>query len=67
RARETARRGWEFGQSRMICGAHWQSDADASRYAGAVEFARLQIIPVFQPSLEKVRQELNDKKFTYRG
>lgn len=52
RARETARRGWEFGQSRMICGAHWQRDADAGRYAGAVEFARLQTIPAFQTSLE---------------
>lgn len=52
RARETARRGREFGQSRMICGAHWQSDADAGRYAGAVEFARLLTIPAFQTSLE---------------
>ncbi len=29
-ARQT--RGWEFGQSRVICGAHWQSDVDAGRY-----------------------------------
>ncbi|HAC6544645.1 TPA_asm: non-specific acid phosphatase, partial [Salmonella enterica subsp. salamae serovar 48:d:z6] len=50
RAQELARRGWEFGQSRVICGAHWQSDVDAGRYVGAVEFARLQTIPAFQKS-----------------
>ncbi|ONF74021.1 phosphatase PAP2 family protein [Salmonella enterica subsp. enterica serovar Typhimurium] len=61
RAQELARRGWEFGQSRVICGAHWQSDVDAGRYVGAVEFARLQTIPAFQKSLAKVREELNDK------
>ncbi|EAA8389699.1 non-specific acid phosphatase [Salmonella enterica] len=61
RAQELARRGWEFGQSRVICGAHWQSDVDAGRYVGAVEFARLQTIPAFQESLAKVRQELNNK------
>lgn len=38
RAQELARRGWEFGQSRVICGAHWQSDVDAGRYVGAVEW-----------------------------
>lgn len=59
RAQELARRAWEFGQSRVICGAHWQSDVNAGRYVGAVEFARLQTLPAFMTALKEVKQELN--------
>ncbi|MTD27308.1 phosphatase PAP2 family protein [Erwinia sp. J316] len=59
KARELAKRGWEFGQSRVVCGAHWQSDVDAGRYVGAVEFAHLQSISQFRLVLEQVKQELN--------
>ena len=33
--------GYEYGQSRIIVGAHWQSDVDAARMMTAATFARL--------------------------
>lgn len=33
--------GFEYGQSRLIVGAHWQSDVDAARMMTAATFARL--------------------------
>lgn len=59
RAQELAKRAYEFGQSRVICGAHWQSDVDAGRYVGAVEFAHLLTLPAFVTALQEVKQELN--------
>ncbi|MFK8258693.1 phosphatase PAP2 family protein [Erwinia sp. AnSW2-5] len=59
RAQELAKRAYEFGQSRVICGAHWQSDVDAGRYVGAAEFAHLHTIPAFMTALKQVKQELN--------
>lgn len=52
------KRGYEFGQSRMICGAHWQSDVDAGRIVGAVEYSRLQTLPKFQEDLRKATEEV---------
>lgn len=52
------KRGYEFGQSRMICGAHWQSDVDAGRIVGAVEYSRLMTLPKFQEDLRKATQEV---------
>ena len=34
-------RGIAFGQSRVICGAHWQSDVDAGRLVGSAAVAKL--------------------------
>ena len=58
RAQELAKRAWDYGQSRVICGAHWQSDVNAGRYVGAVEFARLQTLPAFQQALKQASAEL---------
>ena len=33
--------GYEYGQSRLIIGAHWQSDVDAARMMTSATFARL--------------------------
>ena len=55
------KRGYEFGQSRMICGAHWQSDVDAGRMVGAVEYSKLQSIPQFQEDLRKATEEVNQQ------
>lgn len=52
------RRGVAFGQSRMICGVHWQSDVDAGRTVGAAAVARLQSDPVFTAQLELARREV---------
>ena len=59
RAKELMKKGYEFGQSRVICGAHWQSDVDAGRYVGATEYARLQTLPEFDKQIEQVKAELN--------
>ena len=41
RATEVLARGLAFGQSRVICNAHWQSDVDAGRLMGAATVATL--------------------------
>lgn len=51
-------RAYAFGQSRMICGVHWQSDVDAGRTMGAATFARLQSDPTYAAQLELARTEL---------
>lgn len=59
RAKELMKKGYDFGQSRVICGAHWQSDVDAGRYVGATEYARLQTLPEFHKQIEQVKAELH--------
>lgn len=51
-------RGYAYGQSRMICGVHWQSDVDAGRVMGAAAFARLQSDPAYAAQLVEARREL---------
>ena len=59
RAKELMKKGYEFGQSRVICGAHWQSDVDAGRYVGATEYARLATVPEFNQQMEQIKAELH--------
>jgi acid phosphatase (class A) len=58
RADAIMQRGYEFGQSRVVCGVHWQSDVDAGRVMGAATLARLQSDPVFRDQMELARIEL---------
>lgn len=51
-------RGYDFGQSRVVCRYHWQSDVDAGRIVGAAVFARLQADPVFRQQLDLARAEV---------
>ncbi len=51
-------RGHAFGQSRVICGVHWQSDVDNGRLMGAAAVARLQSDPVFQAQATLARLEI---------
>jgi acid phosphatase (class A) len=53
-------RGYAFGQSRVICGMHWQSDVDAGRLIAAGVFARLHADPAFRAQVEAARVELAD-------
>ena len=51
-----------FGQSRVICGVHWQSDVDHGRVMGAAAVARLQSDPVFTAQVALARQEVADAR-----
>ena len=52
-------RAWEYGNSRVIAGAHWQSDVDASRLAASIGFASLQTSPEFQEDMAAAREEFS--------
>jgi acid phosphatase (class A) len=51
-------RGFAYGQSRVVCGVHWQSDVDAGRVMGAGVVARLHDDPTFRADFEAAREEL---------
>lgn len=53
------KRGFDFGQSRVICGAHWQSDVDAGRVMGAADVARLHSDPEFITQLHAAKKEID--------
>lgn len=55
---EIMKRGYEFGQSRVICGVHFQSDVDAGRLTGAAVVAALHADPAFRKQLDKARKEV---------
>lgn len=57
RQEEIIRRGYEFGQSRLIVGAHWQSDVDAGRLVSAAAVARVHDDPEFQKHLKRAKDE----------
>jgi acid phosphatase (class A) len=51
-------RGWEFGQSRVICNVHWQSDVTQGRTVGAIVVARMHGNTEFRADLEAARREI---------
>jgi hypothetical protein len=51
RAAEIYKRGMDYGQSRVIVGAHWQTDVDNSRMAASLLFSVLQDNDDFQAML----------------
>lgn len=50
--------GYEWGQSRVIAGYHWQSDIDASRLLASACFARLQACDKYLEDVKEAREEL---------
>ena len=50
-------RAYIAGESRVIAGAHWQSDVDASRLAASIAYARLQSSEAFRSQVRKARSE----------
>ncbi len=50
-------RAWACGESRVISGAHWQSDVDVTRLAASIGFSRLQTSPAFQSQMALARKE----------
>ena len=55
-------RGYEFGQSRVIAGYHWQSDVDAARLVASAAVARMHSDKRFLELLEKAQKEFGKLK-----
>lgn len=58
RQNEILKRGYDMGESRVICGYHFQSDVDAARLVASGVVARLHADPGFQAQLAKARKEM---------
>lgn len=50
-------RAWVYGDSRVIAGAHWQSDVDASRVAASIGYSRLQSCAAFRSQMALAQDE----------
>ena len=50
-------RGYIYGESRIIVGAHWESDVTASRLGATIGYMRLQTSPAFQEQMKKAQDE----------
>lgn len=50
-------RGRAFGQSRVVCNAHWLSDVEEGRVMASATVARLHADPAFRADLEHAQQE----------
>jgi acid phosphatase (class A) len=55
-------RGYAFGESRVICNAHWHSDVVAGRVVGAAAVASLHANKAFQEDLAAAKQEVKNYK-----
>lgn len=62
RADAIFKRGYAFGQSRIICGAHWQSDVEAGRVVAAAVVAKLHSDPVFRAQLKAAKKEIAEAR-----
>ena len=51
-------RGRDFGQSRLICDAQWQSDVDAGEQVGTLVVARLRRDKTFLADLQSAKVEV---------
>jgi hypothetical protein len=51
----------EYGYSRVILGAHWQSDVDNSRMAASLLFSVLQTNEEFQAMMKEAQEEYREK------
>jgi acid phosphatase (class A) len=51
-------RGRAFGDSRLVCNVHWESDVIEGRFLGAATVARLHAEPAFLADLEAAKAEL---------
>ena len=56
------KRGYEMGQSRVICGYHWQSDVDAARIGVSAAIAILHSNPQFLELMQKAKEEFANTK-----
>ena len=61
RADTLLKRGDMYGESRVIVGAHWQSDVDAGRLAAAAAYSRMHTNERFLEQMQLARQEFRIK------
>ena len=61
RADTLLKRGMMYGESRVIVGAHWQSDVDAGRLAAAVVYSRMHTNERFLEQMQLARREFRVK------
>lgn len=61
RADQIFKRGWDYCNSRVIVGAHWQSDVDNSRTAASIGFCALQGSEAFIKQMKKAQNEYIEK------
>lgn len=54
-------RGMMYGESRVIVGAHWQSDVDAGRLAASAVYSRMHTSDRFLEQMQLARQEFRIK------
>ncbi len=57
KANEILRRGYDFGQSRVVCGVHWQSDVNAGRVVASAAVAQLHTNPDFRAQFGAAQAE----------
>ena len=50
-------RGYMYGESRVIVGAHWQSDVDAGYLAASIAYAKLHTSERFLEQMQKAKDE----------
>ena len=58
---EILKKGYEWGESRVIAGYHWQSDTDASRLLASACYARLHTSEDFLKDMAAARKEFAEK------
>jgi acid phosphatase (class A) len=58
RSTQIMARGRSYGESRVVCGAHWPSDIEAGRETAAALFAALQSDPGFRADVDAARGEI---------
>lgn len=51
-------RGRDYGQSRVVCNVHWQSDVNEGRLIGSSAVSRLHTDPIFRAELEAAKSEV---------
>lgn len=51
-------RGRSYGESRLVCNVHWQSDVISGRFMGSAVVARLHADPDFRRDMDAARSEL---------
>ncbi|GBR25434.1 phosphatase PAP2 family protein [Komagataeibacter nataicola] len=58
RATQILQRGRVFGESRIVCGVHWESDVQAGYMLGSAEIAAMHASPAFRTDMDAARTEL---------